>query len=204
MAASPRDGRSRGVRPRRGSSDRQGSRSGTRRTGVSFSRRPAPSLEEQLGPACAGPSPRGLLFRVMAYRLQAGTFGDLDRKTVRLLERMADGAEENWLPTGQRRPARMSTRNPSPCRLGQLTGRSSRSRGREWMRSFALRPIARRQIVQHLREAVPGELLGLLPRADRQSQRGFDRPGKPEICIAVLPSTQSETPVPPPKSDFET
>src|SRR5271157_2079697 len=35
---------------------------------------------------------RGLLFRVMAYRLQAGTFGDLDRKTVRLLEQMANDA----------------------------------------------------------------------------------------------------------------
>jgi hypothetical protein len=37
---------------------------------------------------------RGLLFRVMAYRLQAEAFGDLDRKTVRLLERMANGAAE--------------------------------------------------------------------------------------------------------------
>ena len=36
--------------------------------------------------------PRGLLFRVMAYRLQAEAFGDLDRKTIRLLERMANGA----------------------------------------------------------------------------------------------------------------
>ena len=36
--------------------DRHGSRSGTRRAGASFSRRPAPSLAEPLGPACAGPS----------------------------------------------------------------------------------------------------------------------------------------------------
>jgi hypothetical protein len=35
---------------------------------------------------------RGLLFRVMAYRLQAEAFGDLDRKTVRLLEQMANHA----------------------------------------------------------------------------------------------------------------
>src|SRR5271167_464530 len=35
---------------------------------------------------------RGLLFRVMAYRLQAEAFGDLDRKTVRLLEQMANDA----------------------------------------------------------------------------------------------------------------
>ena len=37
---------------------------------------------------------RGLLLRVMAYRLQAEAFGDLDRKTVRLLERTANGAAE--------------------------------------------------------------------------------------------------------------
>ena len=33
---------------------------------------------------------RGLLLRVMAYRLQAEAFGDLDRKTVRMLDRLTD------------------------------------------------------------------------------------------------------------------
>ena len=33
---------------------------------------------------------RGLLFRVMAYRLQAEVFGDLDRKAIQMLERIAD------------------------------------------------------------------------------------------------------------------
>jgi hypothetical protein len=33
---------------------------------------------------------RALLFRVMAYRLQAEAFGDLDRKIIRLLDRLAD------------------------------------------------------------------------------------------------------------------
>src|SRR6516165_7696184 len=37
---------------------------------------------------------RGLLFRIMAYRLQAEAFGDLDRKTVRMLERLADDAAD--------------------------------------------------------------------------------------------------------------
>ena len=36
--------------------------------------------------------PRGLLYRVMAYRLQAEAFGDLDRETVRLLDRLAKEA----------------------------------------------------------------------------------------------------------------
>ena len=36
--------------------------------------------------------PRGLLFRVMAYRLQAEAFGDLDQKTIRLLEQMTNDA----------------------------------------------------------------------------------------------------------------
>jgi hypothetical protein len=43
---------------------------------------------------------RGLLLRVMAYRLQAEAFGDLDRKTVRLLERTANGAAERLPDNG--------------------------------------------------------------------------------------------------------
>src|ERR1700733_7443857 len=43
---------------------------------------------------------RSLLSRVMAYRLQAEAFGDLDRKTVRLLERMANGAAEKLTANG--------------------------------------------------------------------------------------------------------
>jgi Protein of unknown function (DUF2924) len=35
---------------------------------------------------------RALLLRVMAYRLQTQSFGDLDRKTIRMLERLADDA----------------------------------------------------------------------------------------------------------------
>jgi hypothetical protein len=47
---------------------------------------------------------RGLLFRIMAYRLQAEAFGDLDRKTVRLLERMANGAAEKLAANGSATP----------------------------------------------------------------------------------------------------
>ena len=54
-SAASSSGGGRGVRPRRGFSDRHRSRSGTSRTGTPFSRRPPPSLEKPLGPACAGP-----------------------------------------------------------------------------------------------------------------------------------------------------
>ena len=37
---------------------------------------------------------RGLFVHVMAYRIQAEAFGDLDRKTVRMLERLADDAAD--------------------------------------------------------------------------------------------------------------
>jgi hypothetical protein len=47
---------------------------------------------------------RGLLLRVMAYRLQAEAFGDLDRRTVRLLERMANGAAEKLAANGLATP----------------------------------------------------------------------------------------------------
>jgi hypothetical protein len=43
---------------------------------------------------------RGLLFRVMAYRLQAEGFGDLDRKAVGLLERMTNDAAEKLTANG--------------------------------------------------------------------------------------------------------
>src|SRR6266567_1030425 len=35
------------------------------------------------------PLPRHLLFRILAYRLQAERLGDLDKETVRLLDRIA-------------------------------------------------------------------------------------------------------------------
>jgi DUF2924 family protein len=37
---------------------------------------------------------RALLVKILAYRLQAEAFGDLDRKTVRMLERLADSIAE--------------------------------------------------------------------------------------------------------------
>jgi len=37
------------------------------------------------------PVPRHLLFRILAYRLQAERLGDLDKETVRLLDRIASG-----------------------------------------------------------------------------------------------------------------
>ena len=47
---------------------------------------------------------RGLLLRVMAYRLQAEAFGDLDRKTIRMLERLADDAAEKLTANGPASP----------------------------------------------------------------------------------------------------
>jgi len=37
------------------------------------------------------PLPRHLLFRILAYRLKAERLGDLDKETVRLLDRIASG-----------------------------------------------------------------------------------------------------------------
>ncbi len=45
----------------------------------------------RLGPAHLS---RNLLFRLMAYRLQAETFGELDRETIRVLERLAEAAAD--------------------------------------------------------------------------------------------------------------
>jgi hypothetical protein len=48
---------------------------------------------------------RGLLLRVMAYRLQAEAFGDLDRKTVRMLDRLADDAAGRFASNGSSTPS---------------------------------------------------------------------------------------------------
>src|SRR5208282_3486350 len=47
---------------------------------------------------------RGPLLRVMAYRRQADAFGDLDRKTIRMLERLADDAAEKLTANGSASP----------------------------------------------------------------------------------------------------
>jgi hypothetical protein len=44
------------------------------------------------GRAAPAHVPKGLLLRVLAYRVQAAAFGDLDQVTARLLDRIADEA----------------------------------------------------------------------------------------------------------------
>ncbi len=46
----------------------------------------------QTGRAAPAHLPKGLLLRVLAYRAQAAVFGDLDKATTRLLDRIADDA----------------------------------------------------------------------------------------------------------------
>jgi hypothetical protein len=56
--------------------------------------------------------PRGLLFRLMAYRIQAEAFGDLDRKSLKRLDRLAHDSgraaatSEDGLATLPRMPGR--------------------------------------------------------------------------------------------------
>jgi hypothetical protein len=47
--------------------------------------------------------PRHLLYRIIAYRLQAERLGDLDRDTKRFLDRVAAGTNGNELPARGRR-----------------------------------------------------------------------------------------------------
>src|SRR5215212_3603362 len=46
----------------------------------------------QTGRAAPSHLPKSLLLRVLAYRVQAAAFGDLDKATMRLLDRIADDA----------------------------------------------------------------------------------------------------------------
>ncbi len=61
--------------------------------------RPAP---EQL--------PRGILQRALAYRIQADAFGDLDRDTVRMLDRLArEGRDRATIPLPELRGTKPGT-----------------------------------------------------------------------------------------------
>ena len=63
----------------------------------------------------AAPShlPKTLLLRVLAYRVQAAAFGDLDKATTRLLDRIADEARSG---SGSKCPSRTgSGSGPGPC-----------------------------------------------------------------------------------------
>ena len=62
---------------------------------------------------------RGLLLRVMAYRLQAETFGDLDRKTIRMLERLARATAKRP-STSSSAPPPASSSFGRACRLRRL------------------------------------------------------------------------------------
>ena len=76
---------------------------------------------------------RGLLLRVMAYRLQAEAFGDLDRKTIRILaacrtEFFVGDAGADFLAPGRRNAVRefelrprMPLLTPSALRFGGRT-----------------------------------------------------------------------------------
>jgi hypothetical protein len=85
------------------------------------------------------PLPRHLLFRILAYRLQAERLGDLDKETVRLLDRIASG-------NGGKVTVRLLASNPAltgfsrdPCWCGSGTGRGNAS----WSWTEALPGTAR-------------------------------------------------------------
>jgi Protein of unknown function (DUF2924) len=68
--------------------------------------------------------PRHLLYRMIAYRLQAECLGDLDRDTQRFLDRVAAGTEGNELPTpGHRRSHGLQ---PGTILLREWEGKSQR------------------------------------------------------------------------------
>jgi hypothetical protein len=56
--------------------------------------------------------PKYLLFRILAYRIQANALGDLDRKTIRYLDEVARESERRRAQTGGKRE-RISAVKPS-------------------------------------------------------------------------------------------
>ena len=78
----------------------------------------------QTGRAAPTHLPKNLLLRVLAYRAQAAVFGDLDKATARLLDRIADDAHQ-------------ASRSKCPSRTGSGSGP-----GRCWCASGRAFPIA--------------------------------------------------------------
>ncbi len=70
-----------------------------------------------LGGAAPAHLPRWLLLRLLAYRLQAAAFGDLDKATLRLLRQSAGEATSDARPFETRGPA---TRDGVGLKIGAL------------------------------------------------------------------------------------
>ena len=62
--------------------------------------------------------PKYLLFRVLAYRIQANALGDLDRESVRFLDALAQQSEQRRAQPGYRRNKAPPRVPPVPDRRG--------------------------------------------------------------------------------------
>jgi Protein of unknown function (DUF2924) len=70
--------------------------------------------------------PRQLLFRIIAYRLQAERLGDLDRDTQRFLDRVAEGSRKgDELPASRHRRSRHGL-PPGTVLVREWDGKSQR------------------------------------------------------------------------------
>lgn len=73
--------------------------------------------------------PRYLLIRIIAYRLQANVFGDLDRETARYLDRVARDWKARQASGKQRSPAAiLPPANRRPLKTGTLLEREHNGR----------------------------------------------------------------------------
>src|SRR5580693_8020027 len=83
--------------------------------------------------------PRHLLYRIIAYRLQAERLGDLDRDTARFLDRVAAGT---GVETNSSRGATSRPSSPEPFWCGSGTEKPSASRSSMRALPGTARPIA--------------------------------------------------------------
>jgi hypothetical protein len=82
------------------------------------------------------PLPRHLLFRILAYRLQAERLGDLDKETERLLDRIASGNGGNDLSSVLGKQSRFDRVQPGSTLVREWGGARQRvvvlDRGFAW------------------------------------------------------------------------
>jgi hypothetical protein len=82
------------------------------------------------------PLPRHLLFRILAYRLQAERLGDLDKETVRRLDRIASGNGGNGHSSAVGKQSRFDRLQPGSMLVREWDGARQRvvvlDRGFAW------------------------------------------------------------------------
>src|ERR1700688_4154687 len=152
---------------------------------------------------------RALLFRAMAYRIQAEAFGDLDRQIARRLDRLAQEAEARTTggagvldgshPPARSRSQAIGSDSPLVLKPGALLTREWRGRiergmaldeGFAWNGKTYAEPI-RRRLRRHRHEVERPSVLLRRKGSPRRWSRTREPPPREAVLLAASPKAAS-------------